>query len=66
MNLIKLDYSKIEDIELDGIDTNDYPDFCDAYIASAYYDGRPMTYEELEVLNDDTSFVYELVIDRLF
>ena len=35
MNLIKLDYSKIEDIELDGIDINDYPDLCDVYVTSA-------------------------------
>jgi hypothetical protein len=30
-----LDYNKVHDIEIDGVDTNDYPDFCDAYISSA-------------------------------
>ncbi len=35
-----LDYTKIEDVEVDGIDTSDYPDFCDAYIAAATYRGR--------------------------
>ena len=32
---MRLDYTKIEDVEVDGIDTSDYPDFCDAYIATA-------------------------------
>jgi len=47
----KLDYSKIDNIKVDGIDYSDYPDFCDAYIASADYDGRAMTDEELDLLN---------------
>ena len=34
MTKVELDYSKVHDIEVDGIDTRDYPDFCDAYIAS--------------------------------
>ena len=33
--MTKLDYSKVHDIEVDGIDTRDYPDFCDAYITGA-------------------------------
>jgi hypothetical protein len=59
-----LDYSKITDIEIDGIDKSDYPDFCDAYIASANYNGREMTQEELE--NLDTTFVYDKVIEKVF
>lgn len=62
----KLDYSKIEDVELDGIDTNDYPDFSDAYIASATYDGREMTDAELDVLNDNRDYVYQITIDWMF
>lgn len=61
-----LDYSKIDDIEVDGIDMKDYPDFCDAYIASASYEGRDMTELELEQLNEDGGFVYDCVIERLF
>jgi len=62
---IELDYSQIEDVEVDGIDTRDYPDFCDAFISSATYMGREMTDEELEVLNQDGDFIYEKVIDWL-
>lgn len=61
-----LDYSLIADVEVDGVNTRDYPDFCDAFIASATYDGREMTEEELEVLNEDGAYVYERVIERLF
>lgn len=64
--LTRLDYSKIEDIEVDGIDTKDYPDFCDAYIASALYKGRKMTESELERLNEDSAFVYECVLEKLY
>tara|TARA_R110001632_G_scaffold70548_1_gene164291 strand:- start:569 stop:760 length:192 start_codon:yes stop_codon:yes gene_type:complete len=63
---MKLDYTKIEDVEVDGIDTNDYPDFCDAYIAAAAYKGREMTDEELDTLNEDDSYVYDKVTDNMY
>ena len=62
--MIDLDYSKIKDIEIDGIDSRDYPDFCDAYISSATYEGRELTLDELDNLDDD--FVYNQVIDYIF
>ena len=61
-----MDYKKIDNIEVDGIDTKDYPDFCDAFIASADYDGEPMTDSQLDELNEDSDFVYECVQNHLF
>lgn len=61
-----MDYKKIDNVEVDGIDTNDYPDFCDAYILSADYDGVPMTEDQIEELNQDRDFVYECVQNYLF
>ena len=61
-----MDYKLIHNIEVDGINYNDYPDFCDAYIASAYYDGKPMTDEQLDEINEDAAFVYECVESYLF
>ncbi len=61
-----LNYSKITDVEIDGIDTKDYPDFCDAFVSSATYKGRDMTDAELERLNEDGCFVNEAVFERLF
>jgi len=66
MSEIKLDYSKIHDVDVEDVDTGDYPDFCDAYIESAYYGDRLMTEQELQVLNDDGDFVLEAVWDHLF
>ena len=55
-------------LDVDDVHINfeDYPDFCDAYIASADYDGREMTDEELDILNDDGDFVYEAVQKHLY
>ena len=61
-----MDYKLIDNIEVDGIDTKDYPDFCDAFIANADYDGKPMTDEQLDELNEDGDFVYECVQNHLF
>jgi hypothetical protein len=66
MASIKLDYSKISNVFVDGIDMEDYGDFCDAYIESADYDGREMTEDELEVLNEDSQFVNEAVFAQLY
>ena len=60
-----MDYKLIHNIEVDGIDYRDYPDFCDAYIASAYYDGKPMTDEQLDELNEDGDYVYGHIMDYL-
>jgi hypothetical protein len=59
-----LDPSKIENINILGIDFKDAPDFCDAYIESADYDGQPMTDEEIESL--DSEFVYEQVMKQIY
>ena len=46
---------EVVDIELDGIDSMDYPDFCDAYICYTVYEGsgEPLTDEELIQLTEE-------------
>jgi len=56
----------IDNVYVQGIDTLDYPDFCDAYIESADYDGVAMTEEELEELNEDGDFVYQCLTNQLY
>ena len=53
-------------IEIDGIDTEDYPDFVDAYITYAEYeDGTPLTDEELHDFEaENYDLVGELIHDR--
>lgn len=47
-----IDLSKCNSIEVDGVDFNDYPDFCDAYASYGKYEGREMTSEELEIFTN--------------
>jgi len=63
---MRIDYNLIEDVQVEGIDYADYPDFCDAFIASAIYDGKPMSDEMLDELNEDYDFVYESVTNYIF
>lgn len=65
-NTDKFEYSKIHNLDFDGIDTKDYPDFCDAYISGGYYDGEELTEEQIEFLNNDGDFVYERLMDFIF
>jgi hypothetical protein len=58
---------EIVNIDVDGIDYNDYPDFCDAFISYAEWDdGTPLSDDELDKLNDDRELVYEEVIKKVF
>lgn len=61
-----MNYKLIDNIKLDGIDTKDYPDFCDAFIESADYNGKPMNDDQLNKINEDSDFVYECVQNHLF
>lgn len=61
-----MNYEKITNIVLDGIDHADYPDYSDAFIVSADYDGEPMTEEQLDEINEDSDFVYDCVIKQIF
>ena len=44
--------SEYEDIEVEGVDPSDYPDFVDAYVVHATLNGRVLTEQQLDVLND--------------
>tara|TARA_B100000287_G_scaffold160065_1_gene150965 strand:+ start:5211 stop:5420 length:210 start_codon:yes stop_codon:yes gene_type:complete len=63
----KLDYDKIDDIEIENINHNDFPDFCDAYVSKAMYNDpvtgeyRELTEDELESL--DNEWVLEQVYE---
>jgi hypothetical protein len=62
----KIDYALIDNIVIEGIDGKDYPDFSDAFIASADYAGKPMTDEMIEVLNQDSDFLYEQILNFIY
>lgn len=63
---------KITDVQVEGIDPRDYPDFCDAYIQDASVwcdkinDWRDASFQELDDINEDRDFVYEQAWDLIF
>lgn len=66
-----LDTKRIFDVEVKDVNTNDYPDYSDAYICYAIYkedDGtfRDLTESELDELNDDSDFVYSAIDNHLY
>ena len=61
-----MDTSKITNVMIDGIDHSDYPDYCDAFIESADYDGKPMTDEQLDEINENSDFVYDKVMEEIY
>lgn len=66
----RLNVEKIDDVVVEGINTMDYPDFCDAYIESAELldNGvyREATDSELDIINADADFVYSEVENFLY
>ena len=68
---MSLDTKRVFDVEVEDVNTNDYPDFSDAYISYAVYkedDGsfRELTDSEYDELNDDGDFVYDAVENYLY
>lgn len=51
---MQLNGRKVKNPEVDGVDADDYPDFCDAFFSYAEYeDGTPLNDEELELLGEE-------------
>ena len=60
---------EIVDLEIDDIDTRDYPDFCDAYASYAVWADtkKSLTDDELDKFNDICSDqVHNAVFQRIY
>lgn len=67
---MKINVSKLGGVVFDGVDTTDYPDFCDAFLSSATIedDGkdRLLTEKELDWVNENSrDWIYESVIELM-
>jgi hypothetical protein len=62
----KFDYKLFTDVEFGDVHHWDYPDYCDAFIDNAEYDGKELSEEELDELNEDRDLVYQLLNDYLY
>jgi hypothetical protein len=63
----KLDNLEVTDVEVDGIDMKDYPDFVDAYVDSAKFvsSGKPLNDDErMELQNQNVDKFYEDIMDK--
>jgi hypothetical protein len=63
----KLDNLEVTDVEVDGIDMKDYPDFVDAYVDSAKFvsSGKPLNDDErMELQNQNIDKFYEDIMDK--
>jgi hypothetical protein len=58
----------VTSLEVDGIDTRDYPDFSDAYFsAGSFEDGTELSDDELNQLRDDHSdLLYDKINDYIY
>jgi len=65
---MKFNKRTIVDIELEDVESSDYPDFCDAWISSARWEdtGERLSDPELEELNDNKDLVYEAIMKVLY
>ena len=50
-----MDINKIRDLEVEGVDTRDYPDFCDAFFSKGFWieTGIELTDNELDQLGEE-------------
>ena len=62
---LSIDFSQVTDIEFSDVDHSDRPDYCDAFINSATYKGFPATEKELDLINADSGFIHDSLINQL-
>lgn len=65
---LRFTWKDLANIQIDGVDTKDYPDFCDAYFTYAYSISldRELTDDELDRLTDDyQSELHELAMENM-
>lgn len=64
---MRIDINDVENLEVDGVDTKDYPDFCDAYFCYAEWkeNGDELTDEQLDWLTENyPEIVNEMAFEK--
>lgn len=61
-----MNYKKLRNITVEGLYWSDYPDFADAFISSAEYNGKELTENQLDEVNENSCFVQDCAINQLF
>lgn len=65
---MNIELKQIDNLEFDGVDLRDYPDFSDAFIANCDIDGKEATEEQLDFINENLlenfyDEIYQTLID---
>ena len=65
--MYKLNGKNVTDIQINGINYKDSPDFVDTYIENATWEENnvPLNDDEIELLNADSELLDELIMDYL-
>ena len=61
-----MNYKKLRNITVEGLEGSDYPDFANAFISSAEYNGKELTENQLDEVNENSCFVQDCAINQLF
>mgnify|MGYP003658187320 FL=1 len=59
------DVKDVTNVVIEGVELKDHPDYCDAFVASADWFGEELDDEALDIVNEDSDFVYEHVLELL-
>ena len=65
----KLNNLEVTDVEVDGVNQKDYPDFCDAYIEAAKFvsSGKELNEDELEKLQEENAdLFFEDIMEQIY
>jgi hypothetical protein len=64
---IDLDLKKIDNLEFDGVNHGDYPDYSDAFVSEGDYVDRKLSDKEIDWVNDEhRDWAYEKLMDSLY
>ena len=62
-----VDLNLVEDLEVDGVDSKDYPDFCDAFFSGGNIVGKELTADQLDWLTDNHGdIVNEMAMESFY
>tara|TARA_R100000951_G_scaffold38281_1_gene32501 strand:- start:41 stop:232 length:192 start_codon:yes stop_codon:yes gene_type:complete len=63
---MKLDVRKLENVVMADVLMYDFPDFVDAYVVSASFNGVELTDAQYNEVNEDHSFLQESAYQSLY
>jgi hypothetical protein len=61
-----IEFTKITNVKFEDIEHNDYPDYCDVFISYAEYEGKALTVDQLEILNENNDLIHEKLMEYLY